>query len=172
MSICIDFWRSRSLKKVANKYNSQALEADALHFSTDIWSSVVVLLGLICASYDLYAADSLAALIVAMIVIYVSYKLGKKSVDVLLDKAPANLIQTVEDILRQEKDVSRFHDLKIRNAGADIFIEVCIHLDPKLSIQEIHQISETIEMHVQEKIDRCTIHIHEEPEERTKSNDK
>ena len=88
-SIIIDVNRSRMLSRVAKKHNSQALEADALHFSTDIWSSAVVLFGLICANFGFFAADSIAALVVALIVLFVSYKLGKKAVDVLLDKAPA-----------------------------------------------------------------------------------
>lgn len=75
-SIIIDFWRSRSLSKVAKKYNSQALEADALHFSTDIWSSLVVLLGLLCSNFGYLYADSIAALGVAMIVITVSSDLA------------------------------------------------------------------------------------------------
>ncbi len=70
-SIIIDYTRSRALMKAAKKHNSQALEADALHFSTDIWSSAVVLLGLVCAQFGIHSADSYAALIVAAIVIYV-----------------------------------------------------------------------------------------------------
>ena len=66
-SIIIDISRSRALSRVAKKYNSQALEADALHFSTDIWSSAVVLLGLICANFGFYFADSIAALGVSII---------------------------------------------------------------------------------------------------------
>jgi cation diffusion facilitator family transporter len=91
-SIIIDVNRSRMLYKVARKHNSQALEADALHFSTDIWSSAVVLLGLICAQFGVYWADSVAALAVAVIVLSVSYRLGKRAVDVLLDKAPVDTV--------------------------------------------------------------------------------
>jgi len=57
----------------AKKYNSQALEADALHFSSDIWSSAVVLLGLICANFGYFFAGPVAALFVAIIILYVTY---------------------------------------------------------------------------------------------------
>src|SRR3989339_236206 len=57
-SIIIDFSRSRALYKVAKKHDSQALEADALHFSTDIWSSTVVLIGLIGVTFNFQYADS------------------------------------------------------------------------------------------------------------------
>ena len=90
-SIIIDISRSRALYRVARKHNSQALEADALHFSTDIWSSCVVLIGLVGAAFSFYSADSIAALIVAMIVLVVSYRLGKRSFDTLIDKAPIGL---------------------------------------------------------------------------------
>ncbi len=79
LSVIIDFGRSRALARTAKKYNSQALEADALHFSTDIWSSLVVLMGLILVLIAkrtgiawLVKADAAAALIVAGIVIHVS----------------------------------------------------------------------------------------------------
>src|SRR5512136_238972 len=95
-SIVIDATRSRVLMNAAKKHNSQALEADALHFSTDIWSSSVVLFGLICANFGFFFADSVAALIVAIIVLFVSYKLGRRAIDVLLDKAPKGTIEKVE----------------------------------------------------------------------------
>jgi len=166
-SIIIDYTRSRALKKVAKKHNSQALEADALHFSTDIWSSAVVLLGLICASFGIFSADAIAALIVACIVIYVSYQLGRKSIDVLLDKAPADQVRIIEAIIKEVPQVSTFHDLKIRNSGADVLIELSIHVDPSLSIEKAHRISDEIENRIRGKIPRSVVHIHEEPEDRT-----
>ena len=98
-SIIIDVSRSRALMRVAKKHNSQALEADALHFSTDIWSSSVVLLGLICANFGIFIADSIAALFVALIVIYVSYRLGKRSINVLLDRVPEVTYLKIKSIL-------------------------------------------------------------------------
>ena len=122
-SIIIDINRSRMLSKAAKKHNSQALEADALHFSTDIWSSAVVLFGLICANFGFYFADSVAALGVAIIVLFVSYQLGKRSIDVLLDTAPQNTINIVEQILATFSEVKKYHSLKVRTGGADTFIK-------------------------------------------------
>ena len=164
-SIIIDFTRSRALSRVAKKYNSQALEADALHFSTDIWSSVVVLIGLIAANFGFFYADSIAALAVAMIVIYVSYKLGKKAIDVLLDKAPSSLYEKIETAMKQIKEIYQFHDIKIRTSGAYTFVEVNIHVDAGLSIQEAHEISHKAENEILKIVERCEIHIHMEPEE-------
>lgn len=166
-SIIIDLTRSRALRRVAKKFDSQALEADALHFSTDIWSSAVVLLGLICAQFGFFMADSVAALVVALIVIYVSYRLWRRSVDALLDKAPRNVLSRITNVLKNNKDISYFHDLKIRTSGADIFVEVNIHVDPRLTIQEAHEISHKAEKEILKIVNRCDIHIHAEPEDLT-----
>src|ERR1700676_1154286 len=98
ISMAVDFWRSRALGKIAAKYDSQALEADALHYSTDIWSSGVVVLGLLLVIVGRKAgvgwlrdADPIAALFVAGVVVYVSSRLARKTVDALLDAAPAGV---------------------------------------------------------------------------------
>src|SRR5271157_126451 len=88
LSMVVDYTRSRILFRTARKYRSQALEADALHFSTDIWSSAVVILGLALVRIGEYRggdktiferADAIAALVVSVIVLYVSYKLGRRA---------------------------------------------------------------------------------------------
>jgi cation diffusion facilitator family transporter len=163
-SIIIDFSRSRALSKAAKKHNSQALEADALHFSTDIWSSTVVLIGLVCANYGFHYADSIAALIVALIVIFVSIKLGKRAIDILIDKSPQDTIQKVNEVLIGMSNITNFHDIKIRTAGADIFIEMNIHVKPELTIEDAHEITHKVEEEIKNKIGRCDIHIHTEPE--------
>src|SRR5215472_8002862 len=97
-SMAVDYWRSRALGRIAAKYDSQALEADALHFSTDIWSTGVVALGLLLVMLGrtygiawLRAADPIAALFVAGVVVYVSWRLARRTVDALLDAAPTGV---------------------------------------------------------------------------------
>jgi cation diffusion facilitator family transporter len=162
-SIVIDINRSRMLYKAAKKHNSQALEADALHFSTDIWSSAVVLFGLVCANFGFFFADSVAALVVALIVLFVSFKLGKKSIDVLLDKAPQDTINKVQQLLGVFPEVKYYHSLKVRTAGADTFIKLNIHLDPGLSLLQVHEICDKIEKHINMQISRSEVYIHAEP---------
>jgi cation diffusion facilitator family transporter len=163
-SIIVDVSRSRALYRVAKKYNSQALEADALHFSTDIWSSSVVLLGLICAQFGFFWADPIAALGVAMIVFFISYRLGKRSMDVLIDKAPNESIAITEKVLQGFPEIMRFHDIKIRTAGADTFVKVNIHLQPDLSLQHVHEICDRVEAEIMKSIPRCVVFVHPEPE--------
>ena len=165
-SIIIDFSRSSALMRVAKKHNSQALEADALHFSTDIWSSSVVLLGLICANFGIFIADSIAALVVALIVIYVSYKLGKRSINVLLDRVPEETYLKIKSILDGLTEIEQYHDLKVRAAGAEFFVELNIHVKSELSILQSHDIATAIEKKIKNEILRCHVHVHIEPEEK------
>jgi len=104
LSIAVDAWRSRALGRIAVKYDSQALEADALHFATDIWSSAVVILGLALVwlgrNYHvewLRQADPIAALFVAGVVVSVSWRLARRTVDALLDAAPVGVRSEILD---------------------------------------------------------------------------
>jgi len=163
-SILVDFSRSRALYKVAKKHNSQALEADALHFSTDIWSSAVVLLGLICAQFGYFYADSIAALCVAVIVIFVSYNLGKRAISVLLDTTSPESYKNIEIILDKIPEIVKYHDLKVRTSGADVFVNVNVHVKPDLNIKQAHDISEKIEREIESQIARSQVIVHIEPD--------
>lgn len=162
-SIAIDSWRSRELMRAAKKYKSQALEADALHFSTDILSSFVVLLGLVCANFGYFFADSVAALGVALIVIWVSLRLSMRAVNSLLDKAPEGLHESVEKIISGVDGVVCLHDLRVRSVGPEYEIDVNVHVDPKLSLVDAHDISERVERAVSQKLGNIIINVHIEP---------
>src|SRR5947209_1694937 len=107
ISMAVDWWRSRKLKRIARKYDSQALEADALHFSTDIFSSAVVALGLglvwlvrIWQSPLLDKADVITRLVVSGVIVYVSWRLARQTIDSLLDSASAGCrTQVIEAVL-------------------------------------------------------------------------
>lgn len=162
-SIVIDFTRSRALSKAAKKYNSQALEADALHFSSDILSSLVVLIGLIVYTINFHAADSISSIVVAFVVVVVSYRLGKRAINVLLDAASQGINEKVKNIIYDMKIVHDVHDIKIRNSGPDIFIEMNIHLHGGTPLQDAHKIASAIEEEVQSKVKNSIVHIHMEP---------
>lgn len=162
-SIIIDISRARALKRVAIKHNSQALEADALHFSTDVYSSSVVLLGLVCADFGIHSADSFAALGVALIVIYISIKLGRRAVNMLLDRVPDETYRKIKLLLDDFPDIEHYHDLKVRASGAEIFVEFNIHVNEGMSLRESHDISTRIEELIKSKVPRCNVHVHIEP---------
>ncbi|OGU61246.1 MAG: cation transporter [Ignavibacteria bacterium GWF2_33_9] len=162
-SILIDLWRSSALSKAAKKFDSQALEADALHFSTDIWSSFVVLIGLISYQFGFQYADSIAALIVAIIVISVSYRLGKRAINVLIDAKPDDKYSIVIDILSKSYKINGFKNLRMRSAGAYVFVEVDILLNQNLTLELAHTISHEIEDTIISNIPNANVHIHIEP---------
>jgi cation diffusion facilitator family transporter len=122
--------------------------------------------GLIFAHFGLHYADCIAALFVALIVIYVSIKLGKRAIDVLLDRAPEGIKSTIRKVAKEVPQITSVHDIRVRNAGADIFVDLCIHVDPKLSIEKAHNIAHQFEDLIHKRIERCTVHLHQEPEEK------
>jgi cation diffusion facilitator family transporter len=147
LSMVLDIWRSGRLKKIARKYDSQALEADALHFSTDIWSSGVVILGLALVLIGersgigwLTKADPVAALFVAMIVVYVSWRLARQTIDALLDAAPAGIRNDIIDRVSQVEGVLEVDRVRIRRAGNRYFVEVSIGLARRATFQRSEQV--------------------------------
>jgi len=168
LAIVVDLWRAGALKRVAKKYNNQAIEADALHFSTDILSSLVVLIGLIFAQIGgkFMIADSIAGLIVAVIVIVVSIQLAKRAIDSLLDAAPPAITKTAREILNYSSEILGYHDLKVRSSGEGYFIMVSLHLNPELTLKQAHDISDRVERQIKEAIKfPATVDIHIEPED-------
>ncbi|MBP1623284.1 MAG: cation diffusion facilitator family transporter [Acidobacteria bacterium] len=151
MSIVIDFSRSRALGRVAKKYRSQALEADALHFSTDIWSSAVVIIGLALVKIgDLRGgdkavyqrADAIAALVVSLIVIHVSYRLGRRAVDALLDRAPQGLAEQLSRSVEDVSGIRRVTRTRVRDVGNRIFVDMEIDVPRHLSLEESHELTQ------------------------------
>ena len=171
-SIMVDATRSRILMRAAKKHNSQALEADALHFSTDIWSSSVVILGLVLVLVGrafpqlvfLEKGDAIAALVVAVIVIYVAGELGLRSIQSLLDAAPQNdaLDQITRAVGRMRK-VTNVHAVRIRPSGATWFVDLHVTMDGNITLNESHRITERIEKTVQGILPRSDVTVHVEP---------
>lgn len=152
ISIAVDWSRSRVLYRAAKKYNSQALEADALHFSTDIWSSSVVIIGLalvwlgeqIGQKSLLMRADAMAALIVALIVIWVSIRLGRRTIDALLDTAPHGLADQIAAAVAQVGKVRRVQRTRVRGSGSQIFVDLRVAVPRYLSFEESHAVTDHI----------------------------
>jgi cation diffusion facilitator family transporter len=170
-SIVIDFSRSSALKRTAEKYDSQALEADALHFSTDIWSSGAVIVGLLLVKIGerfgglsmLSKADAVAALVVAFIVVYVSLEMGWRTVSVLLDTAPEGLAKEIEAQVRQVKGVVRCRQVRVRRAGARSFVDIILEIERDVSFQAAHEITDRVEELVRQLIPQADVLVHYEP---------
>jgi len=150
-SMGIDWWRSRALGRIANKYESQALEADALHFSTDIWSAGVVILGLVLVllgrAYHLEwlrDADPVAALFVAGVVVSVSWRLARRTVDALLDAAPPGVRSQIYDAVSHVDGVLEVDRVRIRRAGNRYFADLAVGLARTVTFQRSGQLAAAV----------------------------
>jgi cation diffusion facilitator family transporter len=170
-SIVVDYSRSRMLYRVARKHNSQALEADALHFSTDIWSSSVVLAGLSSVLLSrrfsplasLRSADSIAAILVAVICLYVIYKLGLRTILALLDTAPAGMEQAITKAVESLPGVGNCHKVRVRASGAQLFVDVHVLVDGGQTLEQAHALTEEIERAIQQVAPNSDATVHPEP---------
>jgi cation diffusion facilitator family transporter len=171
VSIVIDFSRSRALSRAAKKYNSQALEADALHFSTDIWSSGVVILGLFLVKLSewvpslvfLRQADSLAAIVVGLIVVFISGRLGWRTSQALLDVAPSGLEKKIIFEVELLSGILNCHNVRVRYSGPQLFVDVHVLLDGNQTLKEAHQLTEEIERAIQKIVPDADVTVHPEP---------
>jgi cation diffusion facilitator family transporter len=173
VSIFVDVTRSRILKRAAVKYHSQALEADALHFSTDVWSSSVVILGLIGVRLAevnlrlafLHRADAVAAMGVAVIVIFISLQLGKRCIDGLMDAAPAGLAESIRQQVELMPGVAECHQIRVRTSGAHVFVDLHATFPGGHSLEDVHRQTEIIEAVVLQLEPRADVTVHPEPAE-------
>lgn len=133
VSIIIDVNRVRALRRVAKKYSSQALAADALHFSADIGVSTVVLFGLAAIYFGFPLADPLAAIIVSIFIIFTAVRLARRAVDVLLDRAPMETENVIRRAIGLFPEVQRIGDIKLRTDGRKAFAVLNLDVDRSLS---------------------------------------
>jgi cation diffusion facilitator family transporter len=169
ISMVVDYTRSRALMKAARKYHSQALEADALHFSTDIWSSAVVFLGLILVRIAQSAgpawlahADAVAALGVAGIVIQVSYRLGRRTVDDLLDAVSPALRADIINVA-QVAGVFEVRRARMRKSGGAFFVDLTLSVDRSTSLERAHDIATEAEWAVRSILPGADVVVHVDP---------
>jgi cation diffusion facilitator family transporter len=153
IAVAVDYTRSRALQRIAHKLGSQALAADAIHFNTDIWSSLVVIVGLfivrLSQSFPLPSwmglADSFAALGVSGIVIWVSLQLIKETIDALLDRAPEEFATQIRNSIRDVEGITEVRRVRVRRAGNKLFADVVIAAPRIYTFVQTHELSERVE---------------------------
>lgn len=161
LSIVVDYWRSKTLFKVARKYGSQAIEADALHFKADMISSSIVIVGLCTVLFlGIPNADAYAALIISSMIIYTSLGLGKRTLDVLLDKAPKGINHIVLESISGLEGVNRAHDIRVRNVGATLFIDLHIEVPRTSTHDKAHKIATNVEDKIRKLITNSDVLVH------------
>jgi cation diffusion facilitator family transporter len=160
-SIGIDFGRSRSLYRTARKYGSQALEADALHFKTDMLSSAIIILGLFLVFfYHVPNADAYAAIMVAAMIIYTSLGLGRRTLDVLLDRAPKGAYQRIMETVSGLEGVDKAHDIRVRNVGSETFVDMHIEVPRTYTHDRAHRVATAVEDRVRKTLPNSDVLVH------------
>lgn len=170
VSMGVDFWRSRALGRIAAKYDSQALEADALHFSTDIWSSGIVVVGLLLVLLGriwnidwLRDADPVAALFVAGVVVYVSWRLARRTIDALLDAAPAGVRNKIIAAVSSVDGLLEVDRVRIRRAGNRYFADLSVGVARNVTFQRSEQMATAVTDAVHDVLPDADVVVHSIP---------
>ncbi len=162
-SIVIDFFRARTLRRVARQTSSEALEADALHFSSDMWSSVAVLIGLGGVALGYAWADAAAALVVAVFICIAGWRLGRRTIDTLTDTAPQGVSERVAAIARQMPGVVGVDRVRVRPAGPALFIELRVGVSRTLPLDRVAAITERLASAIHADMPQAEVTITTEP---------
>jgi cation diffusion facilitator family transporter len=162
-SIVVDFFRARTLRRVAAATSSEALEADALHFGSDMWSSVAVLIGLGGVRLGYAWADAAAAIVVAVFICIAGWRLGRRTIDTLTDTAPIGVSERVAAIARQVPGVVAVERVRARPAGAVLFVDLGVGVSRTLPLDRVSAIKERLARAIRADLPNAELTITTEP---------
>jgi cation diffusion facilitator family transporter len=170
-SIIVDFTRSRALHKMAVRFKSQALEADAIHFSTDLISSVVVIFGIMVTMaatsgvlpIEFKAFDSIAALGVGVITAVIGYRLWKRSIHTLMDGAPEGISEIVAEEAMRVKEIRGVDQVRVRETGPKVYIDCTIFIDKVVPLEQAHRVTDEFTSRIKKKVGNAEIIVNAEP---------
>jgi cation diffusion facilitator family transporter len=162
-SIVIDFFRARLLYRVASATSSEALEADALHFGSDMWSSLAVLVGLVGVALGLKWADAVAALIVAVFVSLAGWRLGRRTIGTLIDTAPEGAAAQLTAIARKVPGVVSVERVRARRVGQELFGELTAGVNRALPMERVAALKDEITRAIRQEMPGAQVSITTEP---------
>ena len=144
VSIAVDYFRARALSRTAVATQSQALEADALHFSSDLWSSFAVLIGLVGVHFGLVWADSASALLVAVLVCSAGWRLGRRTIATLTDVAPEGAAEQITALAAKVAGVVAVEQVRARAVGEITFIDLTVAVSRTLPLDRVTAIKAAV----------------------------
>lgn len=159
LSIIIDFLRSRALGRVAKETGSQAMQADALNFQSDMYSSLVVIIGLILARFGWPIADALASIAVSIMIAIAAWRLARQTIDVLIDAAPEGVEEEIIKIVKTVPEVIDIQKIRVRPAGNLVFVDMTIHVSRRYTLDQIQQIKEKVSQEISEQIPEIDLNL-------------
>ncbi|QYJ75184.1 MULTISPECIES: cation efflux pump FieF [Shewanella] len=151
-------------KKALAATGSTVVEADSLHYKSDLFLNGAVLLALVLAQYGLWWADGLFAVLIALYIGQQAFGLGYRSIQALLDRElDEDMRLTIVNLAKEDSRVRGVHDLKTRQAGQTIFIQLHLELDGDLPLREAHRLSDKTSARIRNAIPEAEIIIHQDP---------
>jgi len=163
--ICVDFSRMLVSLRAGRRYGSAALQANAVHFASDLAGSVAVLGGLLGVRAGWKEADSAAALFVALLVLAAAARLMRRNVDVLMDRVPSEAHAIASRAIRGLEPLVQLRRLRMRQAGGRQFADVVIGVPPGAAVGQGHAAADAVEAAVHEALPQSDVVVHVEPQE-------
>lgn len=145
IEMAVNAWRARALWNAAKEHSSQALAADALHFASDFFGSIPVIIGLILAAYGYDWGDPAAALVVAVLITILAVRMGRRTVDALVDTAPRGETERVEAALPAIPGVVGVERVRMRKVGPRYFVEPAILVPRTYPIDRVAAVKSAVE---------------------------
>jgi cation diffusion facilitator family transporter len=159
VSIVVDFFRARYLYRVAADTSSEALEADALHFGSDMWSSLAVLGGLLAMLAGYRWADSVAALVVAAFVCLAGWRLGSRTIRTLTDEAPAGAASRITEIACRVPGVVDVERVRVRRVGPTIFVELSLAVSRTLPLDRLAELKQAVSRAIEAELPGAEVSV-------------
>ncbi|HIP12216.1 MAG TPA: cation transporter [Arcobacter sp.] len=155
------------LNAVARKTNNMVIKADALHYKTDVWTNIAVIISLVGVYFTSYEIiDVIIGGGISIYIIYSAYELIEEGILVLLDSSlDEETTNDIKKVLTSEVQVNDYHFLKTRTAGHNNFVDVHLVFDCIITLMEAHRVSDRIEEKI-EQLDKSkfwVINIHLDP---------
>jgi cation diffusion facilitator family transporter len=143
IDIAVNFWRARALHRAARDTKSQALAADALHFASDVLGSIAVIIGLALTAFGYRWGDAAAAIAVAVMISILGLRLGRSTIETLLDRAPQGAAEKATAAIRSVPGVVGVERLRVRMVGPTHFIDAIAEVPRTYPIDRVEQIKRT-----------------------------
>ncbi len=163
VAIGLDGWRWLTLKRVARKTNSEALEADALHFASDLVNSAMVLAAFGAIWLGFKQADSIAALIVAAFIAVSGVRLAVRTINTLIDTAPAGLADIMREAVETVPGVALIEKIRVRPVGGNVFGEIKVRVSRTLPLDKTMKVKNQIYKAIEEVLPNAEITLIAEP---------
>ena len=163
VSIVVDFMRARLLYRVARETASEALEADALHFGSDMWSSIAVLIGLGGVFLGYGWADSAAALVVAVFILIAGWRLGRRTIETLTDTAPQGAAERIAEVARRVGGVVAIERVRARPVGPTLFVDLVVVVSRTLPLDRVAEIKSSVTAAIRAEMPEAEVDVVTQP---------